>query len=445
MSLLRETMGWVEQHSPEQAAYLQAVEGVCREIVPIINANDVYKEHNVLKRLIVPDQVIQFKVEWEDDNGRCRVNNGWRVQHNNLLGPYKGGTRFTPDVNTSVLKFLAFEQSFKNALSGLTLGAGKGGADFDPKHASESEIRRFCNAYMENLYRHIGSHTDVPAGDINVSDRELGWMYGKYLRLTKQYDGAISGKPLQISGSELRVEATGFGVIYFLQQVMHYHGESIEGANIAISGAGNVALHAALKANRLGAKVKTLSNSKGTYFDDSGLSESDLTWLIEHKHAYTNALDELAKSTGGVFYQKQVPWDIDVDIAIPCATQNEIDESCASTIVKRSVKYLVEGANMPCDKAATAILQNSDMIVVPGKASNAGGVILSGFEMQQNANFSYRNADQLTQQLQDSMSSIHEACVIESQRAGEQTINYGRSATVAGFRRLADAMVATGY
>ncbi|MFC4700449.1 NADP-specific glutamate dehydrogenase [Glaciecola siphonariae] len=445
MSLQDEIMQTLTTQVGEQSEYLQAVNAACDEIIPVYQANEQYKQHNVLRRLLSPDQVIEFKVEWEDDEHQARVNRGWRIQHSQLLGPYKGGTRFTPSCTESILKFLAFEQSFKNALSGLSLGAGKGGADFDPKNASVNEIRRFCNAYMNQLSRYIGAKTDVPAGDIGVSSTELGWMFGQYLRTNKKYDGQLSGKPVQLAGSELRVQATGFGLIYFLQDVLAHQEQALEGKKLAFSGAGNVAIHGAIKAVERGAKVISLSNSRGTYIDEGGMSADDLKWLKQDGATEKNALASLAQNAKGEYDKHATPWELTFDVALPCATQNEIDESKAQHIVNSGASTLIEGANMPCTSDAQKLLQESGLIYVPGKAANAGGVVLSGFEMQQNADFTYRSADSLDKQLQDTMQSIHRACIDESQRAQETTCNYARSATVAGFRRLADAMVMSGY
>nr|WP_136250472.1 NADP-specific glutamate dehydrogenase [Ningiella ruwaisensis] len=445
MSVFEETLDWIQSQAPHEKEYHQAVSSVCKDIVPVVNANEDYKRANVLRRILLPDQIHTFKVEWEDDTGCCRVNQGWRVQQTNVLGPYKGGTRFTPRVNLSVLKFLAFEQSFKNALTGLSLGAGKGGADFDIKNASDSEIRRFSNAYMEKLHNHIGARRDVPAGDINVGSRELGWMYGKYLRLTQSYEGALSGKPTSISGSEMREQATGFGVIHFLIEALAHQSLNIENQSIVISGAGNVALHAALKAIQKGARVISLSNSKGLYVDNSGISDADIHWLLANKSEHDNALEQLSKKTQADFQQGETPWNLKCDIAIPCATQNEINEKAAISLCKHGTSYVIEGANMPCTSKAIDIFRDNNMRHIPGKAANAGGVILSAFEMQQNADFTYRQYDKLEKQLANAMQSIHKRCVDESQRSNETHIDYERSATVAGFRILADALVASGY
>lgn len=445
MTLFDETMQWLKESAPNEVEYLQAAEEVCEYIVPIVNANQDYKTNNVLQRLLLPQKILQFSVEWEDDNHSCRVNTGWRVQHNNVLGPFKGGTRFHSSVNLSILKFLALEQSFKNALTGLSLGAGKGGANFDPKNASKNEIRRFSKAYISALNSHIGPKTDVPAGDINVSDTEIGYMFGQQLRMTGNYSGDLSGKPISLGGSELRTEATGYGLVYFVSNMLANIDEALENKIVSISGAGNVAVHAAEKAIGMKAIVITLSNSRGVFYCDKGLSISHLEWLKNNKRKVDNELLELSKHFDGEFKANEQPWDFKADIALPCATQNEIDESLAKKILNNVSIGLVEGANMPCDQQAIDLFLKSDLIYAPGKAANAGGVILSGFEMQQNAAMKYEPKHSLDERLQDRMRMIHEACVSESKQLGNESTNYIQGANVAGFRRLADALVDSGY
>jgi glutamate dehydrogenase (NADP+) len=445
MSLLDSTLDFLSQYAEHQPEYLQAAKEICQHIVPIVNANADYKKHNVLQRLLVPQQIIEFKVEWEDDNYACRVNNGWRVQHNNLLGPFKGGTRFHSSVNLSILKFLALEQTFKNALTGLPIGSGKGGSNFDPKQATENEIRRFCKAYMQSLYDHIGPNTDVPAGDINVSSFEIGVMYGQYLKQSKRFEGALSGKPIELGGSKMREQATGFGVVYFAQEVLKSQDESIEDKTICISGAGNVALHAALKAIELNARVITLSNSSGVFACDKGLKREHIDWLKDNSEKHSNALSALSKEMDGEFKENETPWQYYCDLALPCATQNEINDETANQIVKLTRIALIEGANMPCTSQATKIINDSSLIYVPGKAANAGGVILSGLEMQQNAALNYQNIDTLDKKLYEHMQSIHRQCVDESKSLGLSEINYSKAANIAGFRKVADAMVASSY
>jgi glutamate dehydrogenase (NADP+) len=453
MSVHKETLAWLGEHTAHETEYRQAIDESFQHVVPIVNANEEYKKHNVLQRAITPDRVLQFKVEWEDDNGNCRINQGYRVQHSNLLGPYKGGTRFHPSVIISVLKFLAYEQSFKNALTGLSLGAAKGGADFNPKEASQNEIRRFCKAYMQALQAHIGADIDVPAGDINVSDSEIGYMYGEYLKTQKAFNGVLSGKPIALGGSEYRTEATGSGVIFFTEAVMKVNDSSLEGKSIFISGAGNVALHAALMAMQKGAVVKTLSNSRGVLVCKKGLTPSNIHWLLEegkqHKNPLAALSEEKGNESGKKYLEGKSPWDSGVmsncDIAMPCATQNEIDERSAKNIAESGVHFVIEGANMPCTQNAVAHLKQSGVTYVPGKAANAGGVILSGFEMQQNATMTYRSREELEDALQQRMAHIHELCVEEGSGKSGEPVDYERGANVAAFRKIADAMVASGY
>jgi len=445
MSLYNETINWIETSSPHEKEYLQAAEEICEYIVPIVNANEDYKANNVLQRILVPQRVIQFAVEWEDDDHQCRVNTGWRVQHSNILGPHKGGTRFHPKLNLSILKFLALEQSFKNSLTGLSLGAGKGGADFDPTRCSNNEIRRFSKAYAKGLNSHIGPTTDVPAGDINVSSKELGYMFAEQLRSTGSFAGDFSGKPLSLGGSKLRIEATGYGLLYFVANVLKQCNESIEDKTITISGAGNVAIHAAEKAIAMNARVLTLSNSRGLFKCDKGLTQAHINWLKENKGQVNNELQELAKHHDGDYQKGASPWSVKADIALPCATQNEIDESDALRIIKNTAIALVEGANMPCTKPAIDKLIDSSLLYAPGKAANAGGVILSAFEMQQNTAMRYESEDSLDERLRERMYEIHAACVTESNYLGNANIDYVQGANVAGFRKLADALVAGGY
>jgi glutamate dehydrogenase (NADP+) len=450
MSLYAETIDWLTNQSPNENEYLQAVEEVCEHIVPIVNANEVYKQNNVLQRILLPQKIFEFSVEWENDEGRCEINKGWRVQHSNALGPFKGGTRFHPSVNTSVLKFLAFEQCIKNALTNLTLGAGKGGANFDPKLHSNNEIRRFCRAYMRNLVTHIGNYTDVPAGDINVSDKEIGFMFGEYLHLTKRYDGVLSGKPLSLGGSQMRVQATGFGVIYFLENMLKEQQQSLAGKSVTISGAGNVALHTGLKAIEKGAKVLSLSNSRGSLVCGQGFTQDQINWLLSDGKLCRNALKELSQLSQNdnpqtSYVEGDDPWNIEADIAIPCATQNEIDAKTASRLIKNISFALIEGANMPLTKEASKLLINSKLLYAPGKAANSGGVILSGFEMQQNAAVRYESYESLDARLKEAMRSVHLTCVNESRALGNKRIEYMQGANVAGFRRVADAIVAQGY
>lgn len=445
MSLENEVIEWLENQAIGQDEYLQVAKELCEHIIPIIHANPVYRRHNVLKRLLVPHQIHQFNIEWEDDEHTCKINRGWRVQHNNTLGPYKGGTRFYPNLNESILKFLALEQTFKNALTGLALGSGKGGADIDVKSCSVNELRRFSKAYMRAILPFIGDDKDVPAGDINVSDKEIGYMFGEQLRLSKSYTGSLSGKPISLGGSELRIQATGFGVVYFLEQMLSQCGQSIKGKTICVSGAGNVALHCAYKAIELGANVMSLSNSKGVLIAEKGLESEHIEWLFGNKTEHSNALQVLSTQLDGEFIENKTPWLIKCDIAIPCATQNEIDEKQANLITANTSLILIEGANMPCTSKAEQIIAESTLLHGPGKATNAGGVIVSAFEMQQNATMRYASKGTLDARLRKRMKYIHDACLYESKNLKRPSVDYIAGATVSAFRRLADATISLGY
>ncbi|MCW8108603.1 NADP-specific glutamate dehydrogenase [Alteromonas ponticola] len=441
-SNLDEFKAWITQRYPEQKEYLQATFDIAKDVIPVCNANEKYKQWEVFKRLCEPERIIYFSVSWLNDNHEIEINKGWRVQHNGLIGPYKGGLRFHPTVNESVLKFLAFEQSFKNALTGLPIGGAKGGSDFNPKGRSDYEVMRFCQAFMQELQRHIGPYTDVPAGDINVGSREIGYLYGEYRKINNRFGGAITGKDIEFGGSYVRTEATGFGLVYFLDDVLKQAGTSIEGKRIAVSGAGNVALHTALKATQHGAKVISLSNSRGTLFYEKGFSEEDLKWVIDHKGKPDNILLSLNKKIKGAWEANATPWSAEVDIALPCATQNELIGKDAKLLIKNGCKFVLEGANMPCNEAAQKAFTESKIVFVPGKASNAGGVALSGLEMAQNATFHKATYEAMNSALQEIMANIHQQCVKEGDEG--DFINYAKGANIAAFRRLADAMVAQG-
>jgi glutamate dehydrogenase (NADP+) len=428
----------------DEAEYLQATSEVLRDIIPIYSSNPHYEQYDIARRLCLPERVIYFTVTWMNCDGKVEVNQGWRVQHNSVMGPYKGGLRFHPTVSLSVLKFLAFEQTFKNALTGLPMGGAKGGADFNPKGRNERDIMLFCQAYMRELQRHIGEQTDVPAGDINVGAREIGYLYGEYRRLNNRFEGVLTGKGLEFGGSHIRTEATGFGLIYFLEAVCGAQKTAVEGKNVTISGAGNVALHAALKSVHMGAKVLTLSNSRGFLHCKHGLSENDITWAIEHASEYDNILTALEEHSQGdmTWHNNEKPWGIKGDIALPCATQNELLEEDAQQLVANGCQMVLEGANMPCDQSAQAVFSQHNITFVPGKAANAGGVALSGLEMAQNAVFSQDDREVLDKKLRSIMQSIHQRCLDEGQTSSNT--NYAKGANIAAFRRLARAMVAQG-
>ncbi|AGP85544.1 NADP-specific glutamate dehydrogenase [Alteromonas mediterranea] len=426
-----------------ETEYLQATHEVLQDIVPIYNANAHYKAFDIVRRLCLAERIINFTVSWMNSEGNIEVNQGWRVQHNSAMGPYKGGLRFHPTVNLSVLKFLAFEQCFKNALTGLPMGGGKGGSDFNPKGRSDRDIMLFCRAFMRELQRHIGANTDVPAGDINVGAREIGYLYGEYRRLNNKFEGVLTGKGLEFGGSYVRTEATGFGLIYFLDAVCQYKKTDLKGKTVTVSGAGNVALHAALKAVEKGAKVISLSNSRGLLHSESGLSDKNLRWAIENHASSENILYDMAEQNMGAWVADKKPWHLKCDIALPCATQNELQEEDANALLNNGCKMVLEGANMPCTTDAQKQFFDAKITYVPGKASNAGGVALSGLEMGQNAMFNQRDASALDEQLCSIMNSIHERCVIEGKRE-DGHVDYMKGANIAAFRRLADAMLAQG-
>ncbi|ELA08070.1 glutamate dehydrogenase [Moraxella macacae 0408225] len=423
-------------HEPE---FIQAVEELLEDIAAMYDNHDKYQAVNVLSRITEPDRVFSFRVNWEDDKGNVQVNRGWRVQFNNALGPYKGGLRFHPTVNPSVLKFLGFEQIFKNALTGLPMGGAKGGSDFDPKGKSDSEIRRFCYAFMRELAPFIGSDTDVPAGDIGVGGREINYMFAMYKNLTREWTGVLTGKGVGHGGSLIRTEATGYGLVYFLDNMLKTDNDCLTGKTVLISGAGNVATYAAKKVTELGGIVVTLSDSTGTLYDKNGLTQEKIDWVIEQK-ANRKALKDYVKAFGGEWIESSRPWHIKADIALPCATQNEINGDDAKNLVKNGVKYVAEGANMPSDADAIGIFQKNGVKYAPGKASNAGGVAVSGLEMSQNSVRQYSTFAQLDHQLQDTMKNIHEACV-QYGKTDDGQIDYKKGANIAGFSRVADALV----
>ncbi|WP_137167097.1 NADP-specific glutamate dehydrogenase [Salinimonas lutimaris] len=441
-SNLDQLTNWLQARYHDQTEYLQATSEIARDVIDVFNANEAYKQYDVLRRLSVPERIIHFTVHWLNDDNQVEIHQGWRVQHSGLIGPYKGGLRFHPTVNESILKFLAFEQSFKNALTGLPIGGAKGGSDFNPRGRSETEIMRFCQAFMTELYRHIGPNTDVPAGDINVSGREIGFLYGQYRRILNQFGGTLTGKDISFGGSHVRTEATGFGLIYMLEAVLETHQTPLKNKVVGISGAGNVALHAALRATQLGARVVSLSNSRGALLNESGFSENSLTQAIETKDQHNNILKALSDDGHGDYQADASPWQLNMDIALPCATQNEIDEPAAQKLVDHNVRFLLEGANMPCTTRAHQVLAENKIVYVPGKASNAGGVAISGLEMSQNAAFRRDSYSDIDTTLKHIMRSIHQQCLQEGQRDGE--INYAKGANIAGFRRLADAIVMQG-
>ncbi len=437
----------VEERYAHQPEFVQAVKEVALTIAPLYDAHPEYEKLKIFERLVEPDRVIAFRVNWENDKGEVQVNRGWRVQFCNALGPYKGGLRFHPTVNQSVLKFLGFEQIFKNALTGLPIGGGKGGSDFDPKGKSESEIRRFCYAFMRELHHYISKDMDVPAGDIGVGGREVSYMYAMYKNLTHEYSGVLTGKGVGFGGSLMRTEATGYGAVYFLENMLKAQNESIEGKVVLVSGAGNVSLHAAEKACMLGAKVVTVSDSQGTLYDEKGLDQEKINWLKKQKDQ-SKPLSEYVEVYGGEWFAGQKPWHIKGDIAIPSATQNEVNEDDAKLMVDNGIKYVVEGANMPLTAEAIDHIRDNRVHYAPGKAANAGGVAVSALEMSQNSVRQYKTFEQIDERLKNIMKNIHD-CAAEASETYNQTdngyVDYMAGSNIVGFKRVADALVAYGF
>ena len=434
-------MEWLAPRHPGQDEYHQAVRGVVEHVLDDVRGHSGLRKQRILQRLTEPDRIISFRVVWEDDGGRPHINRGYRVQLNNALGPYKGGLRFDPSVDSSILKFLAFEQLFKNSLTGLNLGAGKGGADFNPKGRSDAEVMRFCQAFMTELHRHIGQLTDVPAGDIGVGSREIGYLFGQYKRLENQFSGALTGKSIGAGGSQLRTEATGYGAVYFLCALLGENGEAIDDKRIAISGAGNVALHAAEKACALGGVVTTLSNRHGVLIKEDGLSADDIE-TVKKQYADGHEMSSLAEAVAAEWSEDSKPWSTECDVAIPAATQNELGEDDAKRLIDTGCKYVVEGANMPLTDAASRRLGDAGVVIGPGKAANAGGVAVSGFEMSQNRLGRSWSADRLDKELRDIMLGIFK----RSRDFGDCNgrIDYRRGADRAGFDRVAKAVLSFG-
>ncbi|MEJ5207877.1 NADP-specific glutamate dehydrogenase [Denitratimonas sp. CY0512] len=433
----------VARRDPNQFEFQQAVREVMESLWPFIEKNPQYREHGLLERLVEPDRIVQFRVAWVDDAGHTRINRAWRVQHSAAIGPYKGGMRFHPSVNLSILKFLAFEQTFKNALTTLPMGGGKGGSDFDPKGKSDGEVMRFCQALMFELHRHLGPDTDVPAGDIGVGAREVGFMAGMMKKLSNHAACVFTGKGLAYGGSLMRPEATGFGTVYFVEQMLHHARRQTHGARVLISGAGNVAQYAAIKVLELGGKVLTLSDSGGTLYAPDGYDDAALAEVMELKNARRGRLAELAGDARFQYLEGKRPWHIPAEIALPCATQNELDHADACLLVANGVVCVAEGANMPSTLEAVDVFQHAGVLYAPGKASNAGGVSTSGLEMSQNAlRLSWTHAEVDTR-LHAIMKEIHALCVRHGKRE-DGSVNYVQGANIAGFVKVADAMLAQG-
>ncbi|MGB2932011.1 MAG: NADP-specific glutamate dehydrogenase [Methyloceanibacter sp.] len=435
----------VKRRNPGQLEYVQAVQEVAEDIFDFIQDKQEYHEYQILRRIAEPDRVVSFRVCWQDDKNNVRVQRGWRVQNSNAIGPYKGGIRFHPSVTESVLKFLAFEQTFKNSLTGLPMGGGKGGANFNPKGKSDHEVMRFCQSFMTELFRHVGADIDVPAGDIGVGAREIGYMFGQYKRITNEFTGVLTGKGLEYGGSLIRTEATGYGAVYFLQNMLERVGDSIDGKTCVISGSGNVATHAAEKINHLGGKVLTLSDSAGFIHDPDGIDLEKVNWVKRHKTKRRGRIADYVKEfKGAKFYEGERPWVVKCDLAVPCATENELNGEDAKTLIKNGCIAVVEGANMPTDLDGVHIFKSAKILFAPGKAANAGGVAVSGLEMSQNsARISWKE-EELQTLLTDIMKGIHDSCVEYGGTRGSEHIDYVRGANIAGFKKVADAMLAYG-
>ncbi len=433
----------IADRNPGQPEYLQAVTEVMESLWPFIQQHPRYGEYGLLDRLVEPERIVMFRVSWIDDQGQVQVNRGYRIQHSMAIGPYKGGLRFHPTVNLSVLNFLAFEQTFKNALTTLPMGGGKGGSDFDPKGKSQGEVMRFCQAFVQELFRHVGADTDVPAGDIGVGGREVGFMAGMYKKLANNASSVFTGKGLSFGGSLIRPEATGYGTVYFAEEMLKERGMSFAGMRVSVSGSGNVAQYAIEKAMALGAKVITASDSSGTIIDEDGFTPEKLALLMELKNHHYRRISEYAARTGARFEAGARPWHVLVDIALPCATQNELDAADARTLISNGVRCVAEGANMPSTIDAAHLFEEAGVLYAPGKASNAGGVATSGLEMSQNALRLSWSREEVDSRLLGIMRSIHSACVQHGRRP-DGSVSYIDGANIAGFVKVADAMLAQG-
>ena len=439
---LEDFMSGLIKRNPGETEFHQAVEEVAATVIPFINKNPVYIENQILERMTEPDRTIIFRVCWEDDSGKLRTNKGYRVQFNNSIGPYKGGLRFHHSVNLSILKFLGFEQTFKNSLTTLPMGAGKGGSDFNPKGKSDREIMRFCQSFMTELSKHIGPDIDVPAGDIGVGAREISFMFGQYKRLRNEFTGTLTGKALEFGGSLIRKEATGYGAVYFMEEMLQHRGDSIKGKSCLVSGSGNVAQFAAQKIMQLGGKVLTMSDSSGFIHDPEGLNDEKLNYLIDLKTVRRGRISEYAEKYKCHFHEGKRPWAIKADLAFPCATQNELELQDAENLIKGGVIAITEGANMPTTNDAIAAIKKANLVFAPGKAANAGGVAVSGLEMTQNSIRMAWTREELEERLKNIMREIHQQCV--DYGSEEKQVDYIKGANIAGFVKVANAMVAYG-
>ncbi|MCL2705380.1 MAG: NADP-specific glutamate dehydrogenase [Spirochaetaceae bacterium] len=441
---LNEFMADLEKKNPAQPEFIQAAKEVVESIIDIVNGNPVYVKAKILERITEPDRTISFKVEWEDDNGDVQVNKGYRVQFNNAIGPYKGGIRFHPSVTLGTLKFLGFEQTFKNSLTTLPMGGGKGGSDFNPKGRSDAEILRFCRSFMTELQKYIGPETDVPAGDIGVGGREIGYMYGQYKRLKDENTGVLTGKGIKWGGSLIRPEATGYGAMYFADEMVKAKGDTMKGKTIAVSGFGNVAWGACIKATELGAKVVVISGPDGYVYDEKGVGTKEKwDYMIELRNSNKDIVAPYAEKFGAKFFPGKKAWEVKVDMACPCAFQNELNLDDAKKLIANGVKYVIEVSNMGCTAEAVTEFINSKIPFAPGKAANAGGVATSGLEMSQNSMKYSWSAEEVDAKLKTIMINIHGACIKEG-KSGDY-INYVKGANIAGFKKVADAMIELGY
>ena len=432
----------IAKRNPNEPEFLQAVHEVAQDVLPFIANKSIYQDMRILERIAEPDRIISFRVAWTDDQNKVHINRGYRIQNNNAIGPYKGGLRFHPSVNQGILKFLAFEQTFKNSLTGLPMGGGKGGADFDPKGRSDGEIMRFCQAFMSELANHIGPDCDVPAGDIGVGGREIGFLFGQYKRITQQFQGILTGKAPSFGGSPMRPEATGYGAVYMMQNMLAHKGDNLDGKTCVVSGSGNVSTYCVEKLIQLGAKPVTMSDSGGCIHDPGGITEEKLAWIKELKNVRRGRIAEYAQEFNCDFHENARPWHIQCDLAFPCATQNELNEVDATNLAKNGCQAISEGANMPTTPGAVTVLNQAEVQLAPAKAANAGGVAVSGLEMSQNSQRYTWTSDEIDQKLQTIMAGIHEQCVTYGDN--KDGISYARGANIAGFVKVADAMIAQG-
>ncbi|MGM1054595.1 MAG: NADP-specific glutamate dehydrogenase [Bacteroidota bacterium] len=441
---VKDFLDMVSKRNQNEPEFMQAVHEVAETVIPFIEKNKKYQNAMLLERMVEPERVIMFRVPWIDDKGKTQINRGFRIQMNSAIGPYKGGLRFHPSVNLSILKFLAFEQVFKNSLTTLPMGGGKGGSDFNPKGKTDNEVMRFCQSFMTELERHIGSNTDVPAGDIGVGSREVGYLFGQYKRLRNEFTGILTGKDLSYGGSLIRPEATGYGNVYFTQNMLHLKGDKIEGKTVLISGSGNVAQYAAEKATQLGAKVITMSDSGGYILDEEGIDSKKLEFIMDLKNVKRGRISEYVDEyPSAKYFEGETPWEVPCDIAMPCATQNELLVEDAKILVKNGCICVGEGANMPCTPEAVEVFKKAKILFSPGKASNAGGVATSGLEMSQNSMRYNWTAEEVDKKLQEIMNSIHDKCV--EYGGGENGyVDYVKGANIAGYVKVADAMLAQG-